>query len=81
MELPLVSSDGVELAVTDARGEGTPVVFVHGFSNDRVVWEDLAGAFAAPSSRNNGALLGSHAVGAVSWRTHAVTSESAMRAS
>jgi 2-(acetamidomethylene)succinate hydrolase len=42
MEMRLVSSDGVELAVTDSRGEGSPVVFVHGFSNDRFVWEDLA---------------------------------------
>jgi pimeloyl-ACP methyl ester carboxylesterase len=40
----LVSFDGVELAVTDVRGEGVPVVFVHGFSNDRSVWDDLASA-------------------------------------
>jgi pimeloyl-ACP methyl ester carboxylesterase len=42
MELRLVSSDQVDLAVTDSRGEGSPVVFVHGFSNDRFVWDDLA---------------------------------------
>jgi pimeloyl-ACP methyl ester carboxylesterase len=44
MEHRLVSSDGVELAVSDTRGEGAPVVFVHGFSNDRFVWDDLARA-------------------------------------
>jgi pimeloyl-ACP methyl ester carboxylesterase len=44
MESRFVSSDRVELAVTDSRGEGSPVVFVHGFSNDRFVWEDLARA-------------------------------------
>ena len=44
MEHRLVSSDGLELAVSDARGEGAPVVFVHGFSNDRFVWDDVAGA-------------------------------------
>lgn len=44
MEMRLVSSDGVELAVTDSRGEGVPVVFVHGFSNDRCVWDELARA-------------------------------------
>jgi pimeloyl-ACP methyl ester carboxylesterase len=44
MEMRLISSDGVELAVSDARGEGLPVVFVHGFSNDRYVWDDLARA-------------------------------------
>jgi pimeloyl-ACP methyl ester carboxylesterase len=44
MEMRLVSSDHVELAVTDSRGEGSPVVFVHGFSNDRFVWDDLARA-------------------------------------
>ena len=44
MDLRLVSSDGVELAVSDIRGEGSPVVFVHGFSNDRFVWHELASA-------------------------------------
>jgi pimeloyl-ACP methyl ester carboxylesterase len=44
MDLRLVSSDGVELAVTDHRGEGSPVVFVHGFSNDRSVWDDAVRA-------------------------------------
>jgi pimeloyl-ACP methyl ester carboxylesterase len=44
MEHRLVSSDGVELAVSDARGEGAPVVFVHGFSNDHSVWDELARA-------------------------------------
>jgi pimeloyl-ACP methyl ester carboxylesterase len=44
MESRIVSSDGVALAVSDPRGEGAPVVFVHGFSNDRFVWEDLARA-------------------------------------
>jgi pimeloyl-ACP methyl ester carboxylesterase len=41
MEIRLITQDGLELAVTDSRGEGTPVVFVHGFSNDRFVWEDV----------------------------------------
>jgi pimeloyl-ACP methyl ester carboxylesterase len=44
MEMRLVTSDGVELAVSDPRGEGTPLVFVHGFSNDRFVWEDAVRA-------------------------------------
>jgi len=30
--------------VSDSRGAGAPVVFVHGFSNDRFVWDDLVGA-------------------------------------
>lgn len=42
MEHRLISSDGVELAISDSRGEGAPVVFVHGFSNDRFVWEEIA---------------------------------------
>jgi len=49
MELRLVSSDHVELVITDSRGEGSPVVFVHGFSNDRFVWEDLARALPETS--------------------------------
>ncbi len=44
MDLRLVTADGIELAVTDVRGEGAPVVFVHGFSNDRFVWDDAARA-------------------------------------
>ena len=38
----LMTSDGMELVLTDHRGEGSPVVFVHGFSNDRYVWDDVA---------------------------------------
>ena len=44
MELRVATADGIDLAVTDVRGEGAPVVFVHGFSNDRFVWDDLARA-------------------------------------
>jgi pimeloyl-ACP methyl ester carboxylesterase len=44
MDLRFVTSDGVALAVSDSRGEGMPIVFVHGFSNDRFVWEDAARA-------------------------------------
>ncbi len=44
MDLRLGTTDGIELAATDLRGEGSPVVFVHGFSNDRFVWEDAARA-------------------------------------
>ncbi len=43
----LMTSDGMELALTDHRGEGSPVVFVHGFSNDRCVWDDAALALPA----------------------------------
>jgi pimeloyl-ACP methyl ester carboxylesterase len=42
MDARITTADGVTLAVGDARGEGAPVVFVHGFSNDRFVWDDLA---------------------------------------
>lgn len=42
MEMRFVTTDGIELAATDLRGEGSPVVFVHGFSNDRFIWEDAA---------------------------------------
>ena len=35
-----VEAAGVELAVDD-RGEGTPVVLVHGIATDRSVWRDL----------------------------------------
>ena len=34
--------DGLGLAVTSFREDGEPVLFVHGFSNDRFVWEDVA---------------------------------------
>ena len=43
----LMTADGIELVLTDHRGEGTPVVFVHGFSNDRYVWDDVALALPA----------------------------------
>lgn len=43
----LMTADGIELVLSDHRGEGTPVVFVHGFSNDRSVWDDLALALPA----------------------------------
>ncbi len=49
MELRFVTTDGIELAVSDLRGEGTPIVFVHGFSNDRFVWEDAARALPESS--------------------------------
>lgn len=42
MDLRLTTPDEIEIALSDWRGEGMPVVFVHGFSNDRFVWEDLA---------------------------------------
>lgn len=32
------------LACSDPRGEGVPVLFVHGFGHNRVVWEKLAAA-------------------------------------
>jgi pimeloyl-ACP methyl ester carboxylesterase len=41
MEVRFTTRDGIELAVTDSCGAGAPVVFVHGFSNDRFVWDDL----------------------------------------
>jgi len=44
MDARITTADGVALAVSDPRGEGAPVVFVHGFSNDRFVWDDLAPA-------------------------------------
>jgi pimeloyl-ACP methyl ester carboxylesterase len=44
MDMRLVAAADLELALTDSRGEGSPVVFVHGFSNDRFVWEDAARA-------------------------------------
>jgi len=44
MDARITTGDDAALAVSDARGEGVPVVFVHGFSNDRFVWEDLARA-------------------------------------
>jgi pimeloyl-ACP methyl ester carboxylesterase len=47
MEARVTTPDGVELAISDSRREGEPVVFVHGFSNDRFVWEDLAAALPA----------------------------------
>lgn len=48
MDMRLIARDGVELALTDSRGEGLPVVFVHGFSNDRCAWEDAARALPEP---------------------------------
>ena len=49
MEARLITRDGIELAVTDSHGAGAPVVLVHGFSNDRFVWDDLVAAF--PNNR------------------------------
>jgi pimeloyl-ACP methyl ester carboxylesterase len=37
---------GLELSVSDWRGEGHPILFVHGFGNDRQVWEDIAQGLA-----------------------------------
>ncbi len=34
--------EGLELAVTAWRDEGHPLLLIHGFSNDRHVWEDIA---------------------------------------
>lgn len=42
MNARIATPDGLELAATLWRSEGRPVVFVHGFSNDRFVWEDVA---------------------------------------
>ena len=44
MEARLITRDGIELAISDSRGPGAPVVLVHGFSNDRFVWDDLVAA-------------------------------------
>lgn len=41
------SSDGLELEVSAWRTDGRPVLFVHGFSNDRFVFEDVARALSA----------------------------------
>jgi pimeloyl-ACP methyl ester carboxylesterase len=42
----LIRSD-VELVATEWRSEGRPVLFVHGFSHNRCVWEHVAGELAA----------------------------------
>ena len=44
MDLRLATTEKLDLAVTDLRGDGSAVVFVHGFSNDRFAWEDAARA-------------------------------------
>ena len=53
-----IAVDGVELAV-DVRGEGLPVLFVHGFPFDRTVWRHQLAALAryrriAPDLRGAG---------------------------
>ena len=53
-----VSVDGVELAV-DVRGEGAPILFVHGFPFDRTMWRHQVAALSrwkriAPDLRGAG---------------------------
>lgn len=38
--------EALDLAVSDPRGEGIPIVFVHGFSHNRSVWQSLANDLA-----------------------------------
>ena len=39
--------DGLEINVLEWSTEGTPLVFVHGFSNDAHVWDDIAPVVAS----------------------------------
>ncbi|MBY0399171.1 alpha/beta hydrolase [Myxococcota bacterium] len=40
---PAFAAVPLPLAYSDPRGEGLPVLFVHGFGHNRAVWEKLAG--------------------------------------
>jgi pimeloyl-ACP methyl ester carboxylesterase len=42
MHARVATPAGLELALSDWRGDGRPVLFVHGFGHDRHVWEDIA---------------------------------------
>jgi len=38
----LAASEGLELVASDRAGPGTPILLVHGFSNNRFVWDEIA---------------------------------------
>jgi len=42
MTLRFAASAGLELAATEHPGQGTPILLVHGFSNNRYVWDEIA---------------------------------------
>ncbi len=42
MSARVPTADGLELALELWRDEGRPVLLVHGFANDRFVWEEIA---------------------------------------
>ena len=41
---PEIETSAVRLAISDPRGRGEAVLFVHGFSHNRSVWHDVAAA-------------------------------------
>ena len=44
MKPVVVRANGLSISVGLSGGVGTPVLFVHGFSHDHHVWQDVAHA-------------------------------------